>query len=706
MEGPLMEPLRPDDPRQVGPYRLDGRLGAGGMGEVFRGVSPGGRLVAVKLIRAEFATDPQFRSRFAREIEAARKVGGFHTAQVVDADPDAESPWMVTAFVPGPSLRQVVVRQGPLPPGEVRRAGAAIAEGLKAIHESGLVHRDLKPGNVIMSSDGPRIIDFGIARAADATSLTSAGVVVGTFSFMSPEQVCAEETGPPGDVFSLGCLLAYTATGRGPFDAPTIPAIVHRITDGEPTLDGLTDDLRDIVAACVAKDPAQRPTVPDLITRLTTPQLPAATPHAPQFAPDNPQAAPLGAHAAAPGAQAAALSPQAAAPGAHAAAPGPQAAQGAPHGHGGQLGFPGQLGTVPGGGVPAVTSPRGSGGPSRRALLIGGGAAAAVAVLGGTAGVLLWPESGSAGQGDVPATPLGTPVPTTLPNTAVDMFQLAFSADGKRLSGLGFEALWNWDLATGQGKVAELDFDGWERPYTLSADGRIAAAGTRSGTFTIRDVLTGKAIGTLPSGTRVQSVALSPDGRLLAYIGQDNSLQVWDVSAKKTVKTVPNYARSTQSVLLFSADGRDVLLGEGAVKRTRVADAPVKGATLGVPSAVTQIGAPVVAVGPSGSTMASSNSTGDYTIYLGPPDDHGSTKLEGGHKGQITTLAFSPDGKVLASGAEDGLVCLWHVPTARQVASVTADPKQVECVTFSPDGQSFASGGRTGVTKIWTFPGH
>ncbi|MEV4258377.1 serine/threonine-protein kinase, partial [Spirillospora sp. NPDC049652] len=269
-----MQPLRPDDPREVGPYRLEGRLGAGGMGEVFLGVSPGGRRVAVKLIRAEFAADARFRSRFAREIEAARKVGGFHTAPVVDADPEAGSPWMVTAFVPGPSLRQVVVRQGPLPPHEVRRLGAGLAEGLAAIHGSGLVHRDLKPGNVIMAADGPRIIDFGIARAADATSLTSAGVVVGTFSFMSPEQVRAEETGPPGDVFSLGCLLTYAATGHGPFDAPTIPAIVHRITSAPPALDGLAGDLHEIVAACLAKDPAARPTIPHLLDRLTAPGPP------------------------------------------------------------------------------------------------------------------------------------------------------------------------------------------------------------------------------------------------------------------------------------------------------------------------------------------------------------------------------------------------------------------------------------------------
>ncbi|WP_329092757.1 serine/threonine-protein kinase [Actinomadura citrea] len=266
-----MDPLRSDDPRQVGPHRLDGRLGAGGMGEVFLGSSPSGRRVAVKVVRSEYAADPGFRERFAREIEAARKVGGFHTAQVVDADPEAASPWMATAFVPGPSLRQVVARQGPLAPPAVRELGRGLAEGLAAIHACGLVHRDLKPGNVIMAPDGPRIIDFGIARTSDATALTSTGAVVGTFSFMSPEQVRADATGPASDVFALGCVLAYAALGRGPFDAPTIPAIVHKIIGSPPNVAGLTDPpLRDLIVRCLEKEPARRPSVQEILTGLPT----------------------------------------------------------------------------------------------------------------------------------------------------------------------------------------------------------------------------------------------------------------------------------------------------------------------------------------------------------------------------------------------------------------------------------------------------
>jgi serine/threonine protein kinase len=239
------------------------------MGQVFLGSSPGGRKVAVKIIRPEYAGHPQFRHRFAREVAAARQVGGFHTAQVVDADPDADPPWMVTAYIPGPSLLTVVGEGGPLDPDGVRFLGAGLVEGLAAIHACGLVHRDLKPGNVIMADDGPRIIDFGIARAADASALTSHGAVVGTFAFMSPEQVRADQASPASDVFSFGCVLVFAATGHGPFDAGTIPAIVHRIISQPPDLAGIPDGLRDLVAACLAKDPADRPGSADILAWLT-----------------------------------------------------------------------------------------------------------------------------------------------------------------------------------------------------------------------------------------------------------------------------------------------------------------------------------------------------------------------------------------------------------------------------------------------------
>lgn len=225
----------------------------------------------MKVIRPELAATAQFRERFAREVEAARRVGGFHTAQVVDADPEAASPWPAAEYIPGPTLQQVITEQGPLAPDAVLRLGAGVVEGLTAIHDCALVHRDLKPGNVILAADGPRIIDFGIAHAPDAGPLTHTGTVIGTYSYMLPEQIRADRAGTPSDVFSLGAVLAFAATGRGPFDAPTLIEIVHRILDEPPALDGIDDGApRELLAACLAKAPEARPTVPELPERFAT----------------------------------------------------------------------------------------------------------------------------------------------------------------------------------------------------------------------------------------------------------------------------------------------------------------------------------------------------------------------------------------------------------------------------------------------------
>ncbi len=290
----------------MGGYRLLGRLGAGGMGQVYLGVSPSGRRVAVKLIHPVHAGTAQFRQRFAREIDAARRVGGFHTAVVVDADPQADPPWMITAYIDGPSLQAEVERGGPLPPWPTGRAlGAGLAEGLAAIHACGLVHRDLKPANVILAPDGPRIIDFGIARAADATTgLTSTGVVVGTFAYMPPEQLRGEVAGTASDVFALGGVLACAAAGRPPFGREPAATVMFRIVTEPPDLAGLADEgLRQLIGACLAKAPQARPTVQALLSALSAP-APAAAPAVPngavQFAAPIPLAGAVPAAAVAP----------------------------------------------------------------------------------------------------------------------------------------------------------------------------------------------------------------------------------------------------------------------------------------------------------------------------------------------------------------------------------------------------------------------
>jgi serine/threonine protein kinase len=265
-----VKPLQSEDPRQVGRYQLLGRLGAGGMGEVFLGQSPGGRLVAVKLIRGELAADREFRVRFAREVAAARHVSGMFTAPVVDADLDAPRPWLVTAYVPGPSLAEAVDTQGPLPLSSVLTLAAGLAEGLEAIHAEGMVHRDLKPSNVLLASDGPRIIDFGISRAADATALTRANIFVGSPGYMSPEQAMGEEVGPASDIFSLGAVLTFAAVGASPFGDGTVTTLLYRVAHDRPATEGLPGQLRPLVERCLAKDPRMRPTPDQLLAELGT----------------------------------------------------------------------------------------------------------------------------------------------------------------------------------------------------------------------------------------------------------------------------------------------------------------------------------------------------------------------------------------------------------------------------------------------------
>ncbi|MFB4305298.1 protein kinase [Actinomadura sp. GTD37] len=258
-----MEPLRPGDPGRVGPYRLEGRLGGGGMGLVFLGRSQGGRPVAVKVVRPELAEDAGFRRRFAQEVEAARRVGGFYTAQVVNADTETHFPWLATAFIPGPSLEQAVREHGPLPDHALSALGAGLAEGLAAIHHEGLVHRDLKPGNIILAADGPRVIDFGIARALDDAYTSTAAL--GTPGYMSPEQVGGLAVGPPSDVFALGAVLTFAATEHGPFGTGPAGTIVYRIVHGTPDLTRLPSHLTGLISGCLAKDPSLRPRLTEIL---------------------------------------------------------------------------------------------------------------------------------------------------------------------------------------------------------------------------------------------------------------------------------------------------------------------------------------------------------------------------------------------------------------------------------------------------------
>ncbi|MGW5639814.1 bifunctional serine/threonine-protein kinase/ABC transporter substrate-binding protein [Streptomyces sp. NPDC003832] len=266
-----MEPLRAGDPSRIGRYRLLRRLGTGGMGVVFLARAPGGAIAAVKTVRSSYAEESGFRARFRREVEAARQVDSRWVVPLLDADADAETPWLATSYVPGPSLGEAVDGFGPLTPASVRVLGDRLAEALQAVHAAGLVHRDVKPGNVLLAPDGPRLIDFGIARTPEGTALTSSGVIVGSPGFLSPEQARAGagEIGPPSDVFSLGCVLAFASTGVRPFGSGGAAGVLLRTVYEEPDPAALPDGLAPVLRACLHKDPSERPDLARLRTTLT-----------------------------------------------------------------------------------------------------------------------------------------------------------------------------------------------------------------------------------------------------------------------------------------------------------------------------------------------------------------------------------------------------------------------------------------------------
>jgi protein kinase-like protein/F5/8 type C domain-containing protein len=254
-----MQPLTSDDPATIGGYRLEARLGSGGMGRVYLAFTPAGRPVALKVVRSDLSDDEDFRIRFEQEIQAAQRVRGLYTAELIDADPAASPPWLVTAYVPGPSVEEVIDRDGPMPEAMVFRLIAGVAEALQAIHAAGVIHRDLKPSNVLLAQDGPRVIDFGIARALAATPMTRTGASMGSPDYMSPEQILNRPVTPAIDVFALGSLAAFAAVGRLPFGRGPITEVAHRVVREPPDLAGCPAGLATLIEACLQKEPQARP---------------------------------------------------------------------------------------------------------------------------------------------------------------------------------------------------------------------------------------------------------------------------------------------------------------------------------------------------------------------------------------------------------------------------------------------------------------
>jgi serine/threonine protein kinase len=675
----------------MGPYVLLGRLGAGGMGQVFLGRSPGGRLVAVKVIRAELAADPGFRVRFAREVAAARKVGGVFTAPVMDADPDALLPWLVTGFVDGPSLAQAVAGQGALPVASVLALAAGLAEGLGAVHAAGMVHRDLKPSNVLLAHDGPRVIDFGIAQAANATQMTGTGMAIGSPGFMSPEQAEGDPVGPASDVFSLGAVLVFAAAGKAPFGDGTAAAQLYRVVHGTPRLDGLPGPVRPLAERCLAKDPAQRPTAGQFLAELTTahpaaanltgwlpesilsltPPLPAAPGHA-----ADPAAAPAPGPGTRtqdpPGSLAPASSPDAAPPhlfAPHAAWPSTVTAA-AHHDPPGPASTPERQAQAPHPDQDSTAARSRSAGlvrarpiPRRPRLrswqLIAVVLAAAIIAAGALAL--------TGGGGKQPAASLETVLRN--PNPESQPFGMAFGPGAKTLivGNITFSShngrntqggtTYLWDVATGRITAALTD------PRTLGADsvalgpGGTLAIGDANGSTYLWNIATGKITATLtdPRGKGVDTVAFGPGGTTLAT-GDSypyGSTYLWNIATAKITATLTDPRTEGVSQVAFGPGG-----------------------TLAIGDA-------------NGSTYLWNIATGKITATLTDPRGKG-----------VDTVAFGPGG-ALAIGDENGSTYLWNIAT-RKITDTLTDPrsKGVIVVAFGPGG-ILAVGDGNGSTYLW-----
>jgi len=709
-----VNPLKTGDPELVGGYRLLGRLGAGGMAQVFLGASPGGRKVAVKLIRPEYADDAEFRRRFAREIAAARQVGGFHTAAVVDADPDADPPWMVTAYIPGPSLSDAVGQNGPLDPVQVRELGAALAEGLTAIHACGLIHRDLKPGNIILGPDGPRIIDFGVARTANASSLTTVNALIGTYGYMAPEQLGRKEVTVRSDLFALGGVLVFAATGHGPFDADELPAVIGRILSEPPDLSPLTGSLADILDACLDKDPAGRPDLADLIAYFSVPEQ---GPSRPAVAGDQ--------RTPGPGVDPTSVQDQQ-----RTAVRGNDAARWSGDGNVGNVDP--AVATATTVGLPAATTTIAPGDPAGIALacspLIGhtgpitlvafspDGRFLATASADGR--VRLW-DTGSWRQAGPDLSP-------HLPHRVGDdgFAQLVFTPDSRALLAkpVGTSAVFGWQVDSWQPLSAPVRT--WAR--FISPDGRfLAAEGTGAPALWAWDAA---ALRHTPfhlqrkTGWRIGFLtAFSPDGGLAAATDPGDDIGLWDTRTRERRQVLRRYRRSfdvagqalvpyaLSDVVISPGGGFLAALGQardGRGKNVRflkvwdIADQGRRRPRLFERTSATALDRWRVAFAADGATLAST-----FDGRLRRWDTASLTPTDLGEPGEDAILEFAPGGGLLAEAGRFRLR-LWDSAAGAVAAAgprISTARDAIAGVAFSPDGGLIATA-EGSAARVWHLP--
>lgn len=709
-----MEPLRELDRPVTGPYRLVAELGRGGMGRVLLGVTPDGRLAAVKVVRSQFVEDDGFRARFRREVQASRRVSGAYTAAVVDADPDAPLPWLASVFVPGPALSDVVARVGALPVEALVRLAAGLAAALTEIHRAQLIHRDLKPSNVLLAADGPRVIDFGIARATDSeggTEITHTGWLVGSPAFMSPEQAESRELTPASDVFALGAVLAQASTGRSPFTGTSTPQTLYNVVHTEPDLDGIPRELRELVGHCLAKEPERRPTPARILERLggltpTERPWPAAVhdlidaqhrevarvlglpedgavlvesetqtlirtavvtdvrPEAGEKA-----TAPLRDGSVPPDPGVADLPTETAAPSA-----GPPAEPVTP-----------APATAPDGQPDHPAAPRKA---TRRALLLGG------LGLGATAAVSLFARdrlSANAGDGPPSTSPSASASasrsgsPSTSPGTTSSRFTVSegwgsilraaeFSPDGELIAvgdldgGVALVRSTTLETARVLSSPGESGVDNSTSDVKFQPGGKLLASVDDHATISLWDVASGKRSDSLQGHKNqkqdnyTDTLAFSGDGRLLAY-GANTTVTVWDVAARERIATFVDPVGHTRNVddgvlgsITFTRDGRTVI-GSTTTGKLRFWDLDRGSLVATVQKAQPLFGAQL---SPDGGILAA---IGDSAVHLWNPESREEIETLSFNGQLISTLGFSRDGAHLAAADRGGVVQIWSTDT-------------------------------------------